>query len=224
MKVLIVGSPRSGSTYLLNLLSLYYLLDTKTMRDSSEFWDQLSITDEPINGKSNSSQKKIFDQLLTMDSWVVKIHVGHTNSTNYKWMTHLYKQADIIVKLTRNDFFAHVSSLCIAIAMDDFGESHKKDVYISKKVFTNAYWECYICNMKLDAIPCNSVIDYSDLELKSPQDIFHTVSGIHAVEGDFNYLLPKKNTATIKNIEEVNAWMDELSNLPGGPNFYNEYT
>lgn len=212
MKILIVGTPRSGSTYLFNVLSQYYL--EEMVLDSLRYHEYLM--DEPFSQYSNNyaAQKTIFDKLSKMESWVVKMHSSQIDSVNHKWITKLYKQADIIVKLTRKDFPAQVRSLCIAQALNDWGHHDVKNIHVSKQIFVDSYMQCLYDSLSLKSVPHDVVIDYDNLT--SPQDIIYHITGLHVGEFKFARLLPTKNTSNIRNIDEIRQWMKEIKHTMDG--------
>ena len=211
MKILIVGSARTGTTYLHRVLVNYFrkdiLKDTICSDLNFTQWSN-KIMDEPFCRLDNSvfEQKSSFEQIIKLNSWVIKLHVDHMTEYNYKWITQLYKQADIIVKIVRSDIFGTIYSLSIAETLGHFGENFDKEVILDRTTVLTATDDVYRNMIKLESVPHNIQIDYQDLG--SPAEVVKLVLGVDNVNEFKLQSVPRKNTAKIANKDEVNSWIN----------------
>ena len=215
MKILIVGSPRTGTTYLLHVLARYFMHDiTKDMPNVNHenFITVMDkFLDEPFSDFNSVFEiKQKFDTIMKLPSWVIKIHSSHITTDTNKWITRLYKDADIIVKLTRKDIRGTMLSHCIAMTKKSYTDNHGT-VYVDPQIVHDSIVCAYSDQVTLQNVPYDIQIDYDDLKKMTPDEILFYITGLNReVDWKLNKL-PKKNTATISNIHQVDdiyqKWM-----------------
>jgi hypothetical protein len=211
MKILIVSSPRTGSTYLVNVLARFYQKQILKAHNSNlRFEDILDhLLDEPFGDDYTwFEQKATFDQLMKMDAWVVKVHTTHCNERTHKWITKLIKQSDIVVKLVRRGFKSTVYSHCIATARNNFGENRNFQIELDRDTVFSCTKTVIHDNSIIEFYPYDILVEYESLGY--PAEIIKQITGLDVDEEQFQvYRLPKKNNATISNQDQVDRWIDE---------------
>ena len=194
MKILIITSNRSGSTYLYQSLMEYVAPKQKIIDNGHtiEFNEAISEDWSLLRNKNNVAH------VLSYPNWVIKILVEDINNDRCGLMWDLYKQCDIAVKLTRNRYERTISRMLAKIDdnWDYKGVVDTKDWVVDYDTIVKEVDFTNISSQQLFSMPADLVIDYKQLDY--PRQIYGLVTG-----EDINKLIPiqppiKQNTIVLE--------------------------
>lgn len=201
MKITLWSLPRTGSTYLYNML-VKYLFNTSLQK-------QLKYHKLNLNEFSkNYSESDLFNILNNENRWVVKDLLIGTNASEsvYEYFNH---NSDKIYLTLRKDWFQMISSASLAHITNEWsaGKTYQaKTAEISLDLFFkkfNIFWE--LLNKNIKFINVDKIIFYEDLKFWIRKDLVHlglidNIEDIKPLKSYTNKLKSKKDTILNYNV------------------------
>jgi len=175
MKILIITSNRSGSTFLYEVLAGYIAPDQRAW--SRKHTDRTRF-DEPFKESlSKLRNTNNVNDCLTKPRWVIKILVDDINPDTSPLLLKLIRESDFIVKLWRNPAERTISRL-VARQDNNYGPKgvDTESIDISYETVKKQVKDTINSMTRLESQPCDIEVDYSDLEY--PRQIVSMILGI----------------------------------------------
>lgn len=175
MKILIVSSARSGSTYLYEVVQQYVapkqLTWTRKHADRTRYDEAIKDDLSAVRNTNN------VDVVLQQPTWVVKMLVEDLNDSNCDLYMQLVRCADIVVKLRRNPAERTLSRL-VANQDDKWGPKrvNTEHIEIDYEIVRKEVKDTIDSEARLNAQPADIVLDYTQLEY--PRQIISDITGM----------------------------------------------
>lgn len=197
MKITLWSLPRTGSTYLYNMLVKY--LFSKSLSEQRKY-SKLNLN-EYLNPKNNNSELNFFNILNNQNTWVVKeLIVNKTSQSVYEYLN---QNSDKIYLTLRKDWFNMIGSACLAQITNEWSTAKiykAKTSEIPLDLFYkkfNSFWSFLNTNIKL--IKVDKVIFYEDLKFWIRKDLLNlglinNLDDIKPLKIHVNKFKDKKNT------------------------------
>ena len=176
MKILILGTARSGSNWVYDSLvkyaaphqddseSDYFYVDTQ--RKIPTRWN------EPFSDSVGNCNQN-WQACMKADSWVIK-SLAHHHTIHYDSMTmQAIRSSDYTVKLMRHPKSIVISTIAAEVSNLWGGYSSHTDLKISQKQISNAVQGMLKETKMLHTLPCDRTVYYEDLS--SPQHIYNSI-------------------------------------------------
>lgn len=165
----IIGNPRSGTTYVYDVLTSYHLNYNGYILETDEPFGYLyGISEEDTQRKARYTNK--LEKFSTMSKSVIKSHVWHFNDLQ-KWglMEKLKAVTDYNIIMIRRDLFNLALSLSISTVTNQWAKYKKSDqIYIDPDMFKMHLLGQMHEQIKLLENPWefkyNEIVFYEDLE------------------------------------------------------------
>lgn len=217
MKILILGTARSGSNWVYDSLVKYAAPDQHNS-DSDYFYvdTQRKIPtrwNEPFSD-SVSDCNQNWQACLKPDNWVIK-SLAHHHTIHYDSMImQAIRSSDYTVKLMRHPKSIVISTIA-AQAANLWGEySLHKNLKINEEQIKDAVMGMLEETKQLHTLPCDTTIYYEDLT--TPQQIYNSIVGpSHTVQNavDNTKHFVKPNDIYLNDPDWVNGVIDyEIKN------------
>ncbi len=175
MKILIITSNRSGSTFLYEVLAGYIAPDQRAW--TRKHTDRMRF-DEPFKESlSKLRNTNNVNACLTQSRWVIKILVDDINPDTSPLLLKLIRESDLIVKLWRNPAERTISRL-IAKQDNNYGPKgvDTESINIDYELVKRQVHDTINSVSRLESQPSDIEVDYSDL--KYPRQIVSDILGI----------------------------------------------
>jgi hypothetical protein len=226
MKVLIVGLPRSGTTYVQQLFRYYMKVDRHNL--INEPFRSNVGTAYPVTTKKTPEEWLQSVEHVKQNGVIVKDHVHHYEMFEketgqpfpYEIYDDFYK-----IKLLRSNFKSGVMSLVVSRKWGKYNDFKgdtilNEKLHIDRELLTDAY-NSQLKNYKqmkaFNKFQFNETVDYEDLTGELDQDkekfdffrkTYYSGSGD---KKDIEIQKRKPYTWTIENLSEVEDWYEDLS-------------
>lgn len=194
MKIVILSTARSGSTWLYHTLMQYVAPQQTELETTGIIFDEVFGSKQDIEHIQRSCE-----YIINQPNWVVKVLIEDVHTQAKDLLSQLIKHSDRTVKLVRDPAQKTFSRL-IAIADDQWhGKEYRlKQLpeFTDEQVFNHTK-ETIITTIALDYFPCDVCIDYA--EMQYPRQIYSIATGI-----DINSIKPMRDTHYKKTHYEYN--------------------
>ena len=226
MKVLIVGLPRSGTTYVQQLFRHYMKVDRHNL--INEPFRSNVGTAYPVTSKKTTEEWLQSVEHVKQNGVIVKDHAHHyemfENETGQPFPYEIYDDF-YKIQLLRSNFKSGVMSLVVSRKWGKYNDFKgdtilNEKLHIDRELLTDAYKSQLKHTKKMEAFnkfQFNETVDYEDLTGEPDQDkekfdffrkTYYSGSGD---KKDIEIQKRKPYTWTIENLSEVEGWYEELS-------------
>tara|TARA_B100000282_G_scaffold105386_1_gene74651 strand:+ start:7777 stop:8505 length:729 start_codon:yes stop_codon:yes gene_type:complete len=212
MRIHLLGQPRSGTTYLFNVIRQYY-----ASKQHIEFGN------EPFN--SNFRDSRFFDEhineIAKTKRCIIKNHTLHLEEMSEMGLMEDFNNLiDYTIVVWRRNIFELTASMCVSVTKNQWyaGEQDINPIYIGEHQFRNYwrgfYWETVKLKNNNYNINVDKWVSYDELTRDVKQDWLNlgmcmTDPAVIISFRSHTEISPPKHEI-IKNYEDLRAYSEEL--------------